>query len=131
MGIKIAAGVAVVLTNIAKAKQLLSNPTTAAVSLGGSLPSAKTSELPKSSNSGTGGGDYNPSRRVARPVVQSGSGSPYIPPPSTPTPIGTGSTQLDENGNAIGQTIEAYVVETKITNVQNRVSAIKKRNSFG
>lgn len=130
LALKIAAGVATVLANIAKAKQLLSNPGSGSVSLGGSIASVTPPSLKTPGSSG--GGDSSGSQRVERlpPQSASGSGSPYIPPPSTPTPIGTGSTQLDENGKPIGQTIRAYVVETEITKTQGTVSAIKERNSF-
>lgn len=130
---KIVAGTAVVIANIAKAKQLLDTKGAATPSLGGGAPPATTLPPIRTAESPTVPLIQRPA--PAPRTTSTGGGtanSPQIPNKADcdcGPKVGSGSTQLDEDGNPI-QTIRAYVVETEVTSKQNNIRQIKERNTF-
>ncbi len=128
LAIKIAAGVATVLANIAQAKKLLQSPKATPTTLGGAGAKVDSPNVDLS-------GSRTPSPRISgtgniRPTGGTNqSNSPVLPTPqdcNCGPKIGTGSTNLDENG-----VVKAFVVESDITDSQGRIQRIKRNSTFG
>jgi len=127
LAIKIAAGVATVLANIAQAKKLLQSPKATPTTLGGSVNDVARPKIDLTV-------PQNNTPRAANTPRTTGtnqSNSPIITDKkdcNCGPGVGNGSTSLDENGNRI---IKAFVVESDITGAQKKIAGIKAKNSFG
>ena len=103
-----AAGIIQIATNVAKAKQLLSSPSTTPSAGGGGG---------SSSSSGGGGGGSNTATMLPQSASLFGQGNN-----SNTFNAGGGSTSSG-GGN---MTVTAIVSETQVTNVQNKINMINK-----
>ena len=104
-----AAGIIQIATNVAKAKQLLSSPST--------TPSAGGGGGSSSSSGGGGGGGSNTATMLPQSASLFGQGNN-----SNTFNAGGGSTSSG-GGN---MTVTAVVSETQVTNVQNKINMINK-----
>lgn len=136
LALKIAAGTATVLMNIAKARKLLQGDSGAAPSLGGSVAAGggATRQVGEGTNVDTN--LSRPGNGSQRELSSFGGGKNNFP--SMPSAkdcncpeMGTGSTMFDSNGNPIAPIVKAIVVESDITDSQGKIKAIKDRSTFG
>lgn len=129
LALKVAAGIAVVFSNIAQARKLLSNPKATPTTLGGGGGEAVTKPkvdlaVPQSTAPRAG------STPRATGGTPQRNNSPVLPTKENcncPPSVGSGSTSFDENGNMV---IKAFVVESDITKNQARIKSIKERSTF-